>query len=480
MASVAVDPAITQRRRALAFFTVLAAFVMDVVDSTIVHVAIPALRDDLGATAGAIQWVIAGYLLSFAVLLVTGGRLGDRFGYRPVFMTGVAAFTLASVCCGLAASAGQLVLFRVIQGAAAAIMAPQVMAMVQILYSPVERIAKLAFFGLLGGLAAVTAPVLGGLLIEMDLFGLGWRLIFLINAPIGIATIVAAARWLPPGRSPHALRLDLPGTLLLALGLTALLFPLIQGRELGWPSWTGLVGVAGAGMLALFVRHVMLRSRSGEPVIVVPSLFAERSFSLGLLITFAFSVASGGFLMVLMVYLQQGLGYAPGEAGMIHVPFSLGVMAGIALIGRRLLPVLGKWLLLIGFAAMFGGLGWLGIEIIDGHARLGSMLVALGLTGAGMGMVAGPLGPVTLARADRGHAGVAGASHKCVQQIGSAAGVALAGTVFFASSGAVHAGGRMDASMLSALAVAMGWLLVGALLTLSLPGRLFDEPCPRR
>jgi len=227
--------ALTPKRRQMALVVVAGAFMMDLIDLTIVNVALPSIQRDLSADTAQMQWMVAGYAVAFAILLITGGRLGDTHGYRRLFMIGMAGFTLTSLLCGLSVSGPMLVAARLAQGATAALMLPQVMSLIQVMYPPAERIVALSVFGVLGGVAAVLGPVIGGLLIEADLFGLGWRPIFLINGPLGLIGLYAAWRLLPPGRSPHGGGVDLTGTALVAATLLALMLPLLQGGRMHRP-----------------------------------------------------------------------------------------------------------------------------------------------------------------------------------------------------------------------------------------------------
>ncbi|WP_267388414.1 MFS transporter [Sphingomonas sp. GC_Shp_3] len=461
--------ALTPERRRLAFACVLLAFVLDLVDTTIVNTALPAIQANLHAGAPATQWVVTGYFLTFAVLLVAGGRLGDLYGYRRLFLIGVFGFTLSSVACGSSETPFALVLCRAVQGASAAMMAPQVIALIQLMYSPLERVSRMAVFGLVGGLAAIAGPVLGGLLIQSDVGGLGWRLIFLINGPIGLAALVAGWRLLPEGRSPHPLKLDPLGTLLLAAALLALLVPLISGEAAGWPLRAVALLASCVPLMALFWRHSVARTRRFGSALIAPELLRIRSFALGLSMTLLFSAATTGLLLALSMTLQRGLHYSPLQVALLHMPFGFGVMAGVAAIGPRALPRLGRLLPAGGALVMAAGTGALAVAILQTAPAPLPLAGALFVAGIGMGCVTGPLGPITLARVDRGHAGVAGGMHNGVQQIGGALGSACVGSLFFAS---LRAGSATTAFAPTALLIA---LLLGGVsaVAMLLPRQVF-------
>lgn len=455
-------------RRRLAFATVMLAFVLEIVDTTIVNTALPAIQHGLGASEGAAQWIVTGYFLMFAVFLVAGGRLGDLYGYRRLFLIGVTGFTLTSLACGLAPDARTLIVARFAQGGAAAIMAPQIIALIQLMYSPLERVARLAVIGLVAGLAAIGGPILGGLLIAANPAGLGWRAVFLINLPVGVAALAAGWWLLPRGRSPHALRLDPVGTVLLAAALIALLVPAIEGRARGWPWWCAVLPVVGGALLYVFWRHAVRRTAQVGSALIAPELFAAPTFRIGLSMTVLFGTATNGFLLVLSMTLQHGLGMTPLDTALLHMPFGLGVMAGVALIGPRVLPRIGARLLIAGAATM--GLGLVATATAVAAAPVPWLIgAALAIAGIGMGCIVGPLGPVTLARVDRGHAGVAGGMHNGAQQIGGALGAAVVGTVFFAI---FDRGGAVQAFEAAVVLVIM---LLGAvaLLARSLPRAIF-------
>lgn len=469
-AAVDIADALSPSRRTLAFVTVMLAFVLEIVDSTIVNTALPAIQQDLRAGDTVAQWVAAGYFLSFALLLVVGGRLGDLYGYRRLFVLGVAGFTLASVACGIAPDGVALVAARIAQGAAAAIMAPQVIALVQLLYSPAERVAKLAAFGVVGGLAAIGGPIGGGVLIEADVGGLGWRAIFLVNLPVGLAALAAGWWLLPRGRSAHPLRLDPVGTLLLAAAMLALLVPAIEGRALGWPVWCWVGLALSPVLLGAFWRHAVSREARVGSALIAPALFGAVTFRSGLAMTILFGTAANGFLLVLSMTLQRTLGYGPLGTALLHLPFGLGVMAGVGGVGPRALPRLGARLVAAGATVMAVALAGLAVAVA-GLPSMALLAAVLGLAGAGMGCVIGPLGPITLARVDRAHAGVAGGVHSAAQQVGGAMGAAVIGSVFFAElergTGTIAFAEAVGATVLLLAAVAA--------LALALPRAIFDR-----
>ncbi|WP_299310092.1 MFS transporter [uncultured Croceicoccus sp.] len=466
----------SDRRKTAAFLTVLTALVMEVGDSTIVNTALPAIRDGLMASPVAMQWIVAGYLLTLGSLLLLGGRLGDAFGYSRVFVVGTTGFVLASLFCGLAQTPGQLIAARMVQGAAGAVMAPQTMAVVQVLYTPLERVTKLAYFGVIVGLAAILGPIIGGLLIEWNLFGLGWRLIFLINLPIGLGAILVGLFVLPKRDPSASLRIDPAGALIFASGFGGLLYALITGAETGWSVWLlGLFAVCVAMIIGGWFRAGARRGR-GEPAIIEPALFNIGTFRWGVLAAFSFASASIGFLLILSVSLQQGLGLSPFETALVHIPFSAGVMVGIGLLVPRLLPRIGKTLPLLGGAAMIVGTFLATRAIMNGDDGGIVLLSCLALAGVGMGTMSGPLGPIVLAEVNRANAGTASATLRTAQQIGGALGIAIIGAVYFAATGeeaAARLAGLGPAGLAIAAAVALSLLSVSRL-----PSDIFGQDKP--
>src|SRR5689334_8221207 len=296
------------RSRWAALPVVLAGTFMVVLDFFIVNVAMPAMQADLHAGSGAIEWVVAGYGLTFATLLVTAGRLGDQLGRRRMFSLGLGLFTLASAACGLAWSPGTLVAARLVQGVAAALLSPQVLSIIGVAYAGTDRVRALSVYGIVLGLAAVGGQLVGGVLVQADVAGLGWRSCFLINVPVGLAALALAGRAVPESRGAETRRVDLVGTVLLTSGLTAVLLPLVEGRAHGWPLWTWLSLAAAAVLLAVFAAHQRRLASTGGAPLLDPALFADRGFSAGLLTQLVFWCGQASFFLVLALYLQMGRG----------------------------------------------------------------------------------------------------------------------------------------------------------------------------
>jgi EmrB/QacA subfamily drug resistance transporter len=423
----------SKKQRTIALVVVALAFVMDLLDSTIVNIAIPSIQTNLGASYATIQWLVAGYALSFALLLVTGGRMGDVFGYKKLFMIGVAGFTLASLLTGLAWNPSVLVVTRVLQGAMAALMVPQVMSIMQIMYKPEERAGINGLFGALGGIAASLGPIIGGLLIKANIAGLDWRPIFLINVPIGLFGLYAAAKYLPNGKSPHPLKLDFIGTAILIFALGFLAFPLIEGRDLGWPAWSFVLLAASVPLLVLFAwwqRRKM--AKDGSPLII-PELFRKRSFATGLLVNIIFEGAMLSFFLTFTLMLQAGLGFSAIHAALTGLPLSFGIAFCMATLGEKVVPKIGRYSISIGAVVMGLGLGV--ISVILHHYQLAlhswQLIPGLLLVGFGMGLVFSPIFAVVLTDVDTKHAGSASGTLNAVQQVGGAIGIALIGVIFF-------------------------------------------------
>ena len=410
----------------------LLASALDLIDSTIVNVAIPSIQRDLGTSYAAIQWVVAGYSLAFALLLVTGGRLGDIFGRKRMFIAGIVGFTLASALSGAAISPAMLIGARVFQGAAAAIMVPQVLAILQVMFPPKERPAAFGVYGAVLGLTAVAGPILGGVIVQANLFGLTWRPIFYLNVFVGVAAVIAALLIVPDSKAPQALKLDLVGVLLLTLALGMLLFPLIEGRELGWPAWGFALMIAAAPTLAIFVLYERYKSRKDGSPLVVLALFRQRAFVAGMIVNLLFFGAFSAFIFVLALYLQIGLSFSPLTAGLTLLPFSIGSVIG-SMVSVPLPQRLGRRVAAIGMLIMTIAMCGLLLTV---HLY-GTTLTPWTLTpttlvaGIGFGMIVVRLIDIILAGVHPRDAGSASGVFGATNQLGGAIGVALIGVLFF-------------------------------------------------
>lgn len=424
---------LTNRGRTIALVVVALAFVMDLLDTTILNIAIPSIQSNLGASYAMIQWLIAGYSLAFATLLITGGRMGDVFGYKKLFMVGVSGFTIASLLCGLAWNTEVLVAARLLQGAMAALMVPQVMSMMQIMYKPSERVAVMGIFGALAGIAASLGPVIGGILIHFNIGGLEWRPVFLINVPVGLFALFMGWRFLPDGKSSHPLKLDLTGTAIIVVALLLLVFPLIQGRELDWPLWVFAMMASAAPVLALFGWWLAHKNKKDKSPLIPPVLFRTRTFITGLLVNIVFQAAMAGFFLPFTLLLQVGLNYEVIKAALTGIPTAIGISVTIAILGQKLIPKLGRYALTLGTIVMAIGL-WVLYFFVQRsglNTTPWEFIPGLLITGMGMGLIMSPIFAVALNDVDQKHAGAASGVLNAVQQLGGAIGVALIGVFFF-------------------------------------------------
>jgi EmrB/QacA subfamily drug resistance transporter len=424
---------LTHRERTMALTIVALAFVMDLLDNTIVNIAIPSIRENLHASYATIQWLIAGYALSFAVLLITGGRMGDVFGYKKLFMWGVGGFTLASLLSGLAWNSEVLIAARLLQGGMAALMVPQVMSLMQVMFKPSERGGVMGIFGALAGVAASLGPVIGGILIHFNIAGLDWRPIFLINVPVGIFALFMAAKYLPDGKSPHPLKLDIVGTLLVVASMFLLVFPLIEGRDYDWPLWCFAMMAAAVPVLGLFIWWQSVKDKKDGSPLVVPALMKTRTFVTGLIVNVIFEGAMIGFFLPFTLILQVGLGYEVIKAALTGIPTAIGISVVMAVFGQKLIPKLGRYTMTLGTVIMAAGLGliyffvhWHGLNTTPWE-----FIPGLLVTGAGMALIMSPMFSVVLTDVDSKHAGSASGVLNAVQQLGGAVGTALIGVFFF-------------------------------------------------
>ncbi|MDG4858241.1 MFS transporter [Streptomyces sp. T-3] len=427
----------SDRRRWFALAVVMTASFMDLVDVTIVNVAIPTIRADEGASLSHIQWITAGYALAFAAGLITGGRLGDIYGRKKLFLIGIAGFTLASALCGFAANPDMLVASRILQGATASLMVPQVLSIVHATFPAHERGKVFGLFGAIVGLGAVTGPLLGALLTQWNLFGLEWRPIFLINLPVGILALVLGRKFITESKAPKALKLDLVGVVLVVVALLMLLYPLTRGHELDWPVW-GHVMMAGAiPVAAILVAYEKRKAKKdGSPLIELP-LFKVKSFAAGIAVQLTFGLTMGIFFLVWTLYMQEGLGWTALKAGTTGIPFSIAVSFAAGISVQKLVPRFGRKVLQTGALVMAAGV----LVYIWEAERYGmgitawQMVLPLILMGIGMGLIVAPLTDAVLSDVPREHAGSASGLINTTMQMGNALGLGLVSVVFFGQIG---------------------------------------------
>ena len=419
-------------RRWLTLVVLLLAAFMNLLDISIVNIAIPSIQRDLHATYADVQWALAGYTLAYALVLITGGRLGDTFGRKRLFLIGVAGFTLMSALCGAAQSPAMLISSRVAQGVFGAIMIPQVLSVIQVIFPAGERIKALAAFGVTAGLGTVSGPLLGGLLTQHNLFGLGWRPIFLINVPVGILAIAGSAVLIRESRAPRPPRFDPVGVALISAALLLLLYPLVQGRQLGWPAWTFAAMAASVPILAVFVAYERRKDRRDGSPLVQLGLFRQRAFAVGISIAVTFFLGITSFALILTLFLQIGLGFAPLHAGLTFLPFSGGVLiaSGAA---ARLAPKFGRGVTMTGALIMVAGMTGLiaTVHHFGGAVTTWDMVPALVVAGLGMGTVLAPLADILLSGVQPQDAGSASGIFNTSLQLGASIGVAVIGVIFF-------------------------------------------------
>ncbi|WP_067702048.1 MFS transporter [Nocardia jejuensis] len=439
-APTAVSGVFAARWRALP--VLLAAMFMAMFDYFVVNVAASSLQTDLHAGEAGLELVVGGYGFAYASGLITGGRLGDLFGHRRMFVVGMLAFAVASLLCGLAWNEWALVGFRVLQGATAALMVPQVLALINTMFPITERPRAMAAFGATIGLGAVSGQVLGGALLDLDLFGWGWRTIFFINLPIGIVAALMAARWLPRHAHTHRPRLDPVGALGISAALALVLVPVTLGRPEGWPLWTWISMAAALPVLLLTLRYEnRLRVRGGEPVLDI-TLVSDRKFLAGMVISGGYLAFFAGFMLCLTLLLQNGLGMSPLAAGLTFAPLGLSFATSSFFarkvaerIGNRVI-VLGATVSLTGMLLTLGVLAWYGSAIGPLALIPGMMLV-----GVGNGLsIPSTIGAVLSSGIPAHQAGMAAGVLTTGQQFGNAVGATVLGTVFF---GAVAGGNEI-------------------------------------
>jgi EmrB/QacA subfamily drug resistance transporter len=458
--------------RWLAAIVMVGAVLMDMIDITIVNVALPTIGRDLGASGTQLEWVVSAYMLAFAAALIAAGSFGDLLGRKRIFVGGIAAFGIASLAAGIAQDPGQLIAARVVQGAAAAAMVPQLLATFRVIFSGSERGQAFGVYGAILGFASALGLILGGVLTDADIFGWGWRTIFLINVPVALVAFIAAIRVVPETREPQAGRPDLLGATLLAGAIVAIAFALLEGRSEGWPAWIWLLlGAGAAALVALFVIEDHRRHERIAPLLRT-RLFRIPAFSAGLFVQLAFAAGLQGFFLVFALWIQLGMGFSPLGAGLTTVAFSVGSFA-LAANAVSLAQRYGRLVLSVGAVLTAAGIAgvWIGADAVGTGSNPWPIVPGLVIAGAGLSLLVIPLVNVVLAAVPSEAAGGAGGQFSTAQQLGGALGIAVIGTVFFSE---LESGSFTDA-FTAALPIAGGLFLAAAALALVLPRTAVGE-----
>jgi EmrB/QacA subfamily drug resistance transporter len=451
---------------------ILIAMFMAGFDIWAVNVAAPSLQRDLHVSDAALQLIVGGYAFMYASGMITGGRLGDLFGYRRLFLIGVVTFALASLACGLAPSAGALVAFRLVQGLTGAVMVPQVVALITAAFPARERSRALGWYGATMGFGFVSGQILGGGLIQANVLGLGWRAIFLVNVPVGVLAVIVASIVVPQARGQRRPRLDPLGAVGVSGALALALVPLTLGRDEGWPAWTWVSLAAALPVLAATLAWERRLTRAGGEPLLDLAVFRDRAFSAGLLLNFFAIFFFGSFMFVLTLLLQTGLGLSPLHAGIVNLPLALTFIA-MTLLGPRVAGRLGPRSITVG--AGFAILGTVALAFIamhfGGHLTGWETAPATALIGIGQGLMVPSLMSAVLTHVRPERAGAAAGILTTTQQFAVAGGVAVLGAVFYDVLGSAPS----RASFVSGLAVT-AWvdaalLVLAATLTFLLPRR---------
>jgi EmrB/QacA subfamily drug resistance transporter len=455
--------------RWLVLTVVLVAEIMDLFDATIVNVAGPTLAEKLSASNTDLQWVIGGYALALGSGLILGGRLGDRFGRRNMFLFGLAGFTLVSLLCAIAPNIGALIVFRFVQGFLGAMLLPQGFGLIRESFPPKEFGKAFAAYGPAFGLGGILGPVIGGFLIEANVADLGWRAVFLVNLPIGIVSYFLAAKYLPKNVPDKSVKIDLLGSFLVILASGMLVYPLIKGQEAGWPLWTFLML---GGSVAVFVLFAWLErvteARGGTPLIDA-SIFKKRAYTFGIASLGLYFAGFTGVYLILTLFLQFGENFTSAEAGLGNIPIALGSAIGGTISGAFLADKIGgRFTLQIGAVIQLIGLGlmWVAVPSVDNFS-IWQLVPALVISGIGTGLIAAPIFDTVLSTVDSRQSGSASGVLSAVQSVSSSVGVAIFGTVFFN----FLVLGQADAGFRNALIVQFVLLVLFAIVSSVLPKR---------
>jgi EmrB/QacA subfamily drug resistance transporter len=462
---------------------VLVGSFMAVLDTTIVNVALPSIGQGAHAASDALEWVVSGYALTFGLALVPAGRIGDRWGYKRLFLAGLTLFTVASVACGVSRNSGELVAARLVQGLGAGIYYPAISAIIQRLFTGRDRSRAFGYVGGVVGISTAAGPLLGGVIVELAGTQEGWRWVFLVNLFIGIAEIPVAFKMLPSRHQPEEHRLDLIGNGLLACVLLLVLVPLVEGRVSGWPAWSWLLfGLAVPTALCLVTWEFRLERRGGEPVIQISLLSRHRSFGMGQALALLYFGGFTSLFFTISILWQEGLGNSALETGLLVLPFALGSLS-TASNSFRFSRRFGRKAVSAGICGMLAGQALILLVLRLSGSHLGSWSLAgpLLLAGLGNGLVIAPDQDFTLSSVPRQQAGTAGGALFTAQRLGAAIGIAAVGTALFGSGpggsgggsgSAVHVMPMLVHTAQNATAVNLCFIVAALACTFGLPRRL--------
>jgi EmrB/QacA subfamily drug resistance transporter len=464
------------RARWFALVTLLVAVFMDMLDGNVVSVAIPSIQRTLSASYSSIQWISAGYVLAFALMLITGGRLGDIYGRKRIFQTGVVGFVVASLLCGIAVNPEVLIASRLLQGAMAGLMVPQVLSIIHVTFSSSERGKVFAIYGIIGGLAATVAPLIGGVVVQADLFGLGWRPVFLMNVPIGVLGLVAGWKYITESKGEKKTKLDVVGVVLAMGFVVTLLYPLTLGHELGWPAWTFWSLGASVVLLVAFIAFERGKERKDDAPLVPLGLFKARSFAAGNALQLGLFMFTGAFFLAWYLFMQMGLGWTALHAGLTALAFCVGAFITSGMSVTVLVQKFGRTVLQIGAVTAAAGLGFF-LLVLSPEVSTWQMVLPLAIIGLGFGLVAPPITVFALTDVPHEHAGSASGVINTMQQLGLAFGIALVSFVFLTplDSATGTTAEKFATAFQPALYSTLGLVAVILVLTFALPKRAAEE-----
>lgn len=458
-----------QARWLMAAVLFLAAF-MNLLDATIVNLALPAIQENLNATATQLQWVLVVYILTFAAGLLPFGRFGDVFGRDRMFTWGLSGFMLSSAACGLTPTIELLITSRAIQGLTAAMMVPQVLAIIHVVFPPEDKGKAIGLYGMVSGLGAVAGPLIGGFLVSADLLGLGWRPIFLINLPLGLLALLGALVLVPKVRSVNRISPDWVGAILFAAAITGLTYPLVEGRTLGWPVWAFGLMVLSVFLFGWFLHWQVRLADRGRAQTLPVNLIKDGPFVGGLMVSMLLFSGIAGVILMMAIFMQSGFGFTPAEAGLALVPHPASAMI-VSLITGRLGT---RWINVrigCGALALLFGMILLQMRVGSADATLSGFdfIAPMILIGSGMGATVVALFHSILSRVAGPDAGAGSGVLQALQQFGLALGIAMIGQVFFAALGpdpdqsayvtAAHAALWLPIGIYAVLSVVYGWKL---------------------